>query len=327
MTTKLSRRQILRLAGLAAAAPALPQTAFAQAYPTRPVKLVVPFNAGGSTDLIGRIMCQWLTERMGQSFVVENRPGGGTNIATQLVVNAPPDGYTLLYTVSTHAINPSLFKALPFDFLRDLVQVAGLAELPLVMVASPQLPANNIAEFVAYAKANPGKINLASFGVKTISHLAIELLKTSTGIEFTHVPYTGGAPMVTDIISGRVQAGVDALPNSLPHIKSGTMRALGILSTNRTPALPDVATVGETISGYEATTWSGVGAPKGTPADVVERLNREINAGLQDAALLKRFADVGAVPIRASSAEMTDRITKDTAKWAKVVQAAGIKPE
>ena len=291
------------------------------------MRLVVPFNAGGSTDIVGRIMCQWLTERLGQSFVVENKPGGGTNIATQLVVNAPADGYTLLYTVSTHAINPSLFKSLPFNFQRDIVAVAGSFEFPLVLVMNPQVPANNLAEFIAYAKANPGKVNMGSFGVKTISHLSIELLKTSSGIEFVHIPYTGGAPMVTDIISGRVQAGVDALPNSLPHIRSGSMRALAILSRARTPTLPDVPTVGELIPGFEATAWNGVGAPKGTPPEIVERLNREINAGLQDAALLKRVADIGGAPIRATPTQMAELIAKDTDKWAKAVKAAGLTPE
>jgi tripartite-type tricarboxylate transporter receptor subunit TctC len=324
---KLPRREFIRLAGLAAASSAVSRPALAQAWPARAVKLVVPFNAGGSTDLVGRIMCQWLTERLGQSFVVENRPGGGTNIATQLVVNSPADGYTLLYTVSTHAINPSLYKSLPFDFQRDIVAVGGLCELPLVLVMSPQVPATTAAEFIAYAKTNPGKVNMASFGVRTVSHLSIELLKTSTGIEFVHVPYTGGAPMLTDLISDRVQAGVDALPNSLPHIRSGSVRALAILSRARTPALPDVPTMGELIPGFEATTWNGVGAPKGTPSEIVERLNREINAGLQDAQLLKRFADVGGVPIRATPAEMTELIAKDTDKWAKVVKAAGLQPE
>ena len=326
---KLARRQFLRLVGSAAATPAISRIASAQTpvYPTRPVKLVVPFNAGGSTDLIARIICQWLSERLGQPFVVENRPGGGTNIAVQQVVNAPPDGYTLLYTVSTHAINPSLYKKLPFDFLRDIVQVGGLCELPLVMVMNPQVPAKDVAEFTTYAKSNPGKINMASFGVRTISHLTIELLKGSTGIDFVHVPYTGGAPMLTDIISGRIQAGVDALPNSLPHIRSGSVKALAIMSRARTPALPDVPVMGEVIPGFEATTWTGVGAPKGTPAAIVDRLSREIAEGLQDAAVLKRFADVGGVPIRANSAEMTEIITKDTEKWAKVVKAAGIEPE
>jgi tripartite-type tricarboxylate transporter receptor subunit TctC len=324
---KIPRREFLRLTGLAAASSIGPHPAFAQAYPNRPVRLVVPFNAGGSTDLVGRIICQWLTERLGQSFVVENKPGGGTNIAVQLVVNSPPDGYTLLYTVSTHAINPSLYKSLPFDFQRDIVSVAGLAELPLVLVASPQVPVQTIAEFIAYTKANPGKVNIGSFGVRTISHLTIELIKISTGIEIVHVPYTGGAPMVIDVISGRIQAGVDALPNSLPHIKSGSVRALAIMSRARTPALPDVPTMGEFIPGFEATTWNAVGAPRGTPPEIIERLSREIAAGLQDAALLKRFADVGGVPIRAMPAELTALIARDTEKWAKVVQQAGIKPE
>jgi tripartite-type tricarboxylate transporter receptor subunit TctC len=324
---KIQRRDFLKLAGTGAALGALPRTAFAQAYPTRPVKLVVPFNAGGSTDLVGRIICQWLTERLGQPFLVENRPGGGTNIAAQAVVNSPADGYTLLYTASTYAINPSLYRTLPFNFLNDFVSVAGLAELPLVLVMSPQVPAQNITEFIAYAKANPGKINMASFGVKTISQLTIELLKSSTGIDFVHVPYTGGAPMLTDIISGRVQAGVDALPNSLPHIKAGTVKALAVMQLKRTPALPDTPTMSEIIPGFEASTWTGVAVPKGTPREIVDRLDREINAGLQDATLVKRLADVGAAPIRASAAEMHSRIARDTEKWAKVVQAAGIKPE
>jgi tripartite-type tricarboxylate transporter receptor subunit TctC len=287
----------------------------------------VPFPAGGSTDLVGRIICQWLTERLGQSFIVENKPGGGTNIAVQQVVNAPPDGYTLLYTVSTQAINPSLYKSLPFDFQRDIVAVAGLAELPLVLVMNPQVPAQNLAEFIAYAKANPGKVAFASFGARTISHLTIELLKTSTGIEFVHIPYTGGAPMLVDLISGRIQAGVDALPNSLPHIRGGAVRALAVMSQQRTPALPDVPTMGEVIPGFEAATWNGVGAPKGTPPEIIERLNREINAGLHDATLLKRFADVGGTPIRVSPAEMAAMIAKDTEKWARVVKAAGLQAE
>ena len=324
---KLPRRDFLRVAGLAAAGCILPRPALAQAYPARPVRLVVPFNAGGSTDIVGRIMCQWLTERTGQSFVVENKPGGGTNIATQLVVNAPADGYTLLYTVSTHSINPSLYKSLPFDFQRDITAVAGLFELPLVLAMHPQVPAGTLPEFIAYAKANPGKVNMGSFGVRTISHLSIELLKTSTGIEFQHVPYTGGAPMLTAVVAGQVQAGVDALPNALPHIKSGAVRALAVLSRARTPALPDVPTMGEFIPGYEVTSWNGVGAPKGTPPEIVERLNREINAGLQDATLLKRAADIGGLPIRATPAEMAEIIAGATRKWAEVVKAAGIEPQ
>ncbi len=324
---KLPRREFLRAVGLAAAGSILPRPARAQAYPSRPVRLIIPFNAGGSTDIVGRIMCQWLTERLGQSFFVENKPGGGTNIATQLVVNAPADGYTLLYTVSTHSINPSLYKSLPFDFKRDITAVAGLFEFPLVLVMNPQVPAKTLPEFIAYAKANPGKVNMGSFGVRTVSHLSIELLKTSTGIEFVHVPYTGGSQMLPAVVAGQVQAGVDALPSALPQIRSGGVRALAILPPKRTATLPDVPTMGEFIPGYEVVSWNGVGAPRGTPPEIIERLNREINAGLQDATLLKRVADVGGVPIRATPAEMTELIARNIDKWAKVVKAAGIEPQ
>ena len=245
----LARRHFLHLAGFAAAAPAASRLAFGQAYPSRPVRWIVPYPAGGTTDLIARLMGQWLTERLGKPVVIENKPGGGTNIGVQAVVNAPPDGYTLLFTVATNAINPSLYKSLPFDFQRDIAPVAGLAELPLVMVVNPGVPANTLAEFIAHAKANPGKVNVASFGVRTISHLALELFKASTGVDVVHVPYPGGATMMTDLISGRIEAGIDALPNSLPHIKGGGVRALAILPAARTAALPQLPTIGETISG------------------------------------------------------------------------------
>jgi tripartite-type tricarboxylate transporter receptor subunit TctC len=323
----LARRQFLRLAGLAAAVPATSRASWAQSWPVRPVRLIVPFPAGGSTDLIARFMSQWLTERLGQSVVVENRPGGGTNIAVQAVVNAPPDGYTLLFTVVTQAINPSLYKTLPFDFRRDIAPVAGLAELPLVLAANPQVPARNVAEFVAQAKAEPGKIIVASFGVRTVSHLSIELIKSAAGVDVLHVPYQGGAPMMTDLISGRIQAGVDALPNCLPHIRAGTIRALAILPARRSPVLPDVPTIGETIAGLEVSTWSGVGAPRGTPTEVIDRLNREINAGLADAGMQSRFAGVGAVPLQWTPAEFGARIASDTEKWARVVKLAGITPD
>jgi tripartite-type tricarboxylate transporter receptor subunit TctC len=324
---KLPRREFLRTAGLAAAGSMLARPALAQAYPSRPVRLVIPFNAGGSTDIVGRIMCQWLTERTGQSFIVENKPGAGTNIGTQLVVNAPPDGYTLLYTVSTHSINPSLYKSMPFDFRRDITAVAGLFEFPLVLAMNPQVPATTFPEFIAWAKANPGKVNMGSFGVRTVSHLSIELLKISTGIDFVHVPYTGGAAMLPAVIAGQVHAGVDALPNAVPHIKSGAVRALAVLSQARTPTFPDVPTVGEFVPGYEVRSWNGVGAPRGTPPEIIERLNREINAGLRDETLLKRVADLGGLPIRATPAEMTGIIAQATDKWAKVVKAAGIEPQ
>ena len=324
---KLLRRQFLRLSGLAAAASALPRSALAQAYPTRPVKWVVPFPAGGTTDLLARVLSQPLSERLGQQVVIENKPGGGTNIAVQQVVNSAPDGYTLLMTLATNTINPWLYKSLPFDFQRDILPVSGLAELPLVWVINPNVPAKTVAEFVAYAKANPGKLTVASFGVRTISHLAIELIKSHSGIEVLHVPYHGGAPMLTDMITGRIQAGIDALPNSLPHIRSGAVRALAVMSPGRNPAVPDVPAVQEAIPGLEISAWTGIGVPKGTPADIVGRLSRDINAGLGDANLKKRYADVGAVPLIITPAEAGARVTTDLEKWHKVVEQAGLKPE
>jgi tripartite-type tricarboxylate transporter receptor subunit TctC len=323
----LPRRNFLRLAGSALAAPVVSRTAFAQAWPSRPVRWLVPFTAGGSTDLLARIIAQWLSDRLGQSVVVENRPGGGTNIATQAVVTAPPDGYTLLFTVTTHTINPSLYKTLPFDFKRDIVPIAGIAELPLVLSAHPSVPANTVPEFIAYCKANPGKVTVASFGARTVSHLVIELLKSSTGIDVLHVPYPGGSAMMTDLMPGRVHAGVDALPNQLPHVKSGAVRALAVMSTARTPAMPDVPTMAEVIPSFNVSGWTGMGAPRGTPEAVVERLNREVNAALEDATIKTRFAEVGAVPFRLSVAEARARIASDIEKWAQVVKAAGIQPE
>jgi tripartite-type tricarboxylate transporter receptor subunit TctC len=322
----MNRRNLLRLAALSAAS-TLTRPARAQSWPTRPIRFVIPFPAGGSTDIIGRIMAQWLSERLGQAVIVENKPGGGTNIAVQSVVHAAPDGYTLLYTVVTNTINPSLYKSLPFDFQRDIAAVAGLAELPLVMEVTPSLPARTLAEFIAYAKANSGQVRFASFGARTISHLAIELFKLQTGVDVLHVPYLGGAPMVTDLLAGRVQAGVDALPNSLPHIRSGGVRALALLSAKRSPAVPDLPTIGETIPGFEVTTWSGVGAPAGTPNEVIERLSREINAGLADPGVLKRFSEVGAVPLRYAPPEMGAMIARDQQTWARVVKLAGIEPQ
>jgi tripartite-type tricarboxylate transporter receptor subunit TctC len=322
----LRRRQFLRLATFAAAA-SVSRSAFAQAYPSRPVRWIVPYPAGGSTDIVTRLMCEWLTQRLGQQFIVENKPGGGTNIGVEAVAHAPADGYTLLLALATNVINPSLYKSLPFDFQRDLSLVAGVAELPLVLDVATTLPVNNVAEFIAYAKANPGKINFASFGARTISQLAIELLKTSAGIDVVHVPYPGGAPMLTDLLSGRIQAGIDALPNSLPHIKNGGVRALAILSAKRTPALPDVPTMGETIAGYEVTPWSALAVPTGTPGEIVDRLSHEINAGLADPGVKARLAEVGASPLIYSTAEIRALAARDLEKWAKVVKLAGLEPE
>jgi tripartite-type tricarboxylate transporter receptor subunit TctC len=323
----LDRRKVLRLTTLAAAS-ALARPALAQAWPTRPIRFIVPFNAGGTTDLIARIISQWLSERLGQQVVVENKPGGGTNIGVQAVVNAAPDGYTWLFTVPTSTINPWLYKSLPFDFQRDIVPVAGLAEQPLVMEVNPAVPAKTVAEFVAYAKANPGKVSFASFGVRTISHLAIELIKNQTGIDVVHIPYTGGAAMVPDIIAGRVQAGVDALPNSLPHIRAGAMRALAVLPAKRSDAVPDVPTIGETIPGLEVSTWSGIGVPTGTPAEAIARINRETNTGLADAGVQKRFTEIGAIALPPFTPDgMRAMIVRDYEKWGRVIKNAGLKPE
>jgi len=321
-----ARRHFLAGAVVASAV-ALPRLAAAQSYPSRPLRWVVPFPAGGSTDLIARLLGEWLAQKLGQPVVIENKSGGGTNIGVQAVVNAAPDGYTLLFALATNTINPSLYKSLPFDFQRDIAPVAGLAELPLVFDLNPSVPAKTVPEFIAYAKTNPGKINFASFGTRTISHLAIELFKIAAGVDIVHVPYQGGAPMLTDLLSGRIQAGIDALPNSLPHIRSGGVQALAIMSAKRTPALPDVPAINETIAGLEVTPWTAVGVPSGTPVEIVARLNREINAGLNDPAIKARMGEVGGVPLIYTPAELRALIASDTAKWAKVVAQAGIQPE
>jgi tripartite-type tricarboxylate transporter receptor subunit TctC len=321
----LPRRRFLHIGAAALAAPALAGVARAQAYPTRPVRWIVGFPAGGSTDILSRLMGNWLAERLGQPFIIENKPGAGTNLAVQAVVNAPPDGYTLLFATSSNAINATSYESLPFNFLRDIAPVAALAELPFVMEINPSLPAKTTAEFIAYAKANPGKVNMASFGAGTISHLALELFKQMTGAPLTHVPYRGGAPMVTDIISGQVQAGIDAMPNSLPHIQRGTLRALGVTGAVRSHVLPDLPTIGETVPGYDVSGWTSVGVPSGTPAEIIATLNREINAGLTDPRFKARLADIGGRPIVVSVQELGKMWASETDKWAKVVKLAGVK--
>jgi len=323
----LARRKFLRIAASAAALSGIAPAASAQNYPARPLRLIVGYPAGGSTDLVARIMGAWLTDRLGQSVVIENRPGAGTNLAVQAVVASPPDGYTLLFVATTNAINTSFHSTLPFDFLRDLAPVAGLVELPFVMEVNPSLPANTVAEFIAHAKANPGKLNAASFGTGTVSHMAWELFKLMAGVEMVHVPYHGGAPMVTDLIGGRVQAGIDALPNSLPHIRSGALRALAMTGPARSAALPDVPTVGETVAGYEVSGWTGIAVPVGTPAAIVATLNREINAGLSDPRIAARLAEVGGRPILVTAEQFGAMWQRDTDKWAKVVKFAAGKRE
>ena len=276
---------------------------------------------------MARIMGRWLSERLGQQVVIENKPGAGTNIATEAVVNAPPDGYTLLWVGTSNAINAMLYVDLPFDFLRDIAPVAGLVIYPLVIEANPSVPAKNIAELVALAKDNPGKITMASFGTGTISHVAGELFKRELGVNMVHVPYRGGAPMVTDLLGGQVQVGIDVVAASLPHIRSGALRALAVTTAARLEALPDVPTVAETIPGYEAVAWTGIGVPRGTPEATIKLLNREINAGLVDPTIKAQLTELTVTPIVVTPAEFGAYMTAETEKWTRVIKLAGIKME
>ena len=321
---KLPRRQFLHLAAGAAALPAVSRIAGAQAYPSRPVRLIVPVPPGGALDIIARLMGQWLSEKLGQSFIIENRPGGGTNIGVEAVVRAPADGYTLLLVPGSVTANATLYPKLNFDFIRDIVPIALISELPLVMEVNPSFPAKTVPEFIAYAKANPGKISMASGGTGSTSHIGGELLKLRTGIDMLHVPYRGGAPAVTDLLGGQVQVYFSPLPESIETIKAGNVRALAVTTAKRSEALPDVPTIGESVPGFEASTWQGIGAPKNTPAEIVERLNKEINAGLVDPAIKKHLADLGSMPKPLSPAAFKQMIVEETEKWAKVIHEANI---
>ena len=323
----LRRRQLLRFAGTGTAAALLPRASLAQAYPSRPIRWIVPFPAGGTTDLVARLLGQWLSQRLGQQVIIENKPGGGTNVGVQAAVAAPADGYTLLLTLATNTINPSLYKKLPFDFQRDIAPVAGLADLPLILEVNPALPVKTVADLIAYAKANPGKLNIASFGARTISDLAIELFELSAGIDVVRVPYPGDAPMLIDLVSGRVQAAVDALPVSLAHIRAGEIRALALMSAKRSPTLPDVPTVGETVPGFEVKAWTGVGVPRGTPTAIIERLNREINAGLADPTIKAKLAEVGGTALFYKPSELGALVASETKRWADLIKRAGIQPQ
>jgi tripartite-type tricarboxylate transporter receptor subunit TctC len=324
---KLPRRKFLHLAASAAALAATSRTATAQAYPSKPIRWIVGWPAGGGADTVARIMEPWLTKRLGQPVIIENRPGASTNISVQSVVNSPPDGYTLLWHGLSSVVNASLFLNLPFDIQRDIDPVAGIVSYPMIVVAHPSVPAKNVPELIAHAKANPGKVTMASFGTGTASHLAGELFKSMAGIDMMHVPYRGGAPMTTDLIGGQVNVGFDVMVTALPQVRSGKLRALGVLGVKRFELLPDVQAVAETLPGYEAGTWAGMGAPRGTPSEIVERLNREINAGLAQPEIKARLADVGTVPMALSAAEFRAYIAAEAAKWDKVVKVAGIKPQ
>jgi tripartite-type tricarboxylate transporter receptor subunit TctC len=324
---KLSSRQFLRLAAGAAMLPAFSRIVRAQTYPTRPVRLVVGFPPGQTADIIARLMGQWLTERLGQSVIIDNRPGASSNIATELVVRSPADGYTLLSVNSSNLINTTLYEKLPYSFLRDIDPIASFSRVALVMEVSPSFPARTVPEFIAYAKANPGKINMASGGVGNSTHVAGELFKMMAGVDLLHVPYRGSPPALTDLIGGRVQAMFDVLSSSVEHIRSGRLRALAVTTAARSNALPNIPTVGEFVPGYEASALAGVGAPKGTPAEIIEKLNSEINAGLADPMMKSRFADLGLAPLSLSAADFGKLVVDETEKWGKVVKFANIKPE
>jgi len=324
---KLPRRKFLHLATGAAVLPVLPHVASAQAYPSRPVRIVVGYAPGGGVDIAARLIGQWLSERLGQSFIVENRPGAATNIATESVVRAAPDGYTLLLATAANAVNATLYDKLNFDFARDIAPVASIIRVAVVMVVNPSLPARSVSEFIAYAKANPGKINMAGGGGGSPDHMAGELFKIETGVKIAYVPYRGLAPALGDLIGGQVQVVFSSVAAAIEFIKAGKLRALAVTTATRIETLPGIPAMGEFVPGYEATTWYGVGAPKNTPVEIVSRLNREINAALVDPAMKAKIRELGGSPLSGSPVDFGKLIAHDAEKWAKVILAANIKPE
>ena len=320
-----SRRRVLQLGAATAALPVLSPPAAAQSYPSQPLRWVVGFPPGGGADIVSRIMGKWLSERLGQPVVIENKPGAGTNISIQTVVNSPSDGYTLLFIAASSAVNVAFSEALPFNLVRDIAPVAGLIDFPLVLVAHPSVPAKTVAELIAHAKANPGAVSIASFGTGTTSHVAGELFKMMAGINIVHVPYRGGAPMMADLISGQVQLGIDVMTGALPHIRSGAVRALAVAGSKRYDGLPEVPTIGETMPLYVANSWCGVGVPRGTPPEIIARLNREINAGLNDPAVKARLAEVATTPILFTPEEFGSYVRDEIDKWGKVIKTSGVR--
>jgi tripartite-type tricarboxylate transporter receptor subunit TctC len=323
---ELPRRQFLQLAAGAAAVSAAARIARAEAYPVRPVHLIVGFPPAFAPDIIGRLAAQSLSERLGQQVIIDNRPGAGSNIGTEIVVRAVPDGYTLLVASNPNAINATLYENLNYNFIRDIAPVASIARAALVVVVHPSIPANTIPEFIAYAKANPGKMNMGSGGIGTTVHIAGELFKLMVGVEMVHIPYRGNS-LLQDQLAGQVQVAFSPVPTVIGYIRAGKLRALGVTSTTRVDALPDVSPVAEFVPGYEASTWFGVAAPKKTPAEIIDKLNKEVNASLDDPKMTARLADLGAVPMKTTPAEFGQFIADQTEKWGKVIRAAGIKVE
>jgi tripartite-type tricarboxylate transporter receptor subunit TctC len=324
---RVPRRRFLGLAAGAVALPALSRAALAQAYPARTVRIIVPVAPGGALDITARLIGQWLSDRLGQAFVIENRPGANTNLGIEVVTHAAPDGYTLLLIPASVTVNATLYEKLNFNFIRDIVPIAPISTIPLVMVVNLSVPAKTVPEFIAYAKANSGKVTMASGGTGSTSHVGGELFKLLTGIDMLHVPYRGGAPALIDLIGGQVQVYFSPLPESLQNIRAGKVRAIAMTSAKRSDLLPDVPTIGESVPGFEASTWQGIGAPKGTSAEVIERLNREINTALADSAFKTHITDLGSVPMPMSAADFQKFIADETDKWGKVVRTANIKPE
>jgi tripartite-type tricarboxylate transporter receptor subunit TctC len=323
----IPRRQFFRLAAGALAAPAIAHHARADGYPSRPVRLISGFAAAGGNDIIARLIGQWLTERLGQTFVVENRPGAGTNIAAEFVINSPPDGHTLFVTNLSNAANAALYEKLAFNFMRDMLPVAGIAQAPSAFAISASVPAKSVTEFIAYAKADPGRINMGSAGVGSTGHLAGELFKMMAGVDLVHVPYRGNAPALTDLIAGQIEVLFPSLGSSIEYVKAGKLRALAVTGATRSDALPDLPTVAETLPGYQAASFYGIGAPRNTPAEVVEILNKAVNAGLADPKLNTRLADLGSVPLPGPPAAFGQLIADETEKWGKVIRFAGIKSQ
>ncbi len=324
---KFSRRNFLHLATGAAALPALSRIAKAQTYPTRSVRIVVGWPAGGVADIVARLMGQWLSERLDQAFMIENRPGAAGNIGTEAVVRMPPDGYTLLIVSIVDAINATLYDKLNFNFIRDIAPVASFIRVPNVMVVNPLVPVTSVPQFIAYAKANPGKLNMGSGGVGTPHHISGELFKMMTGVNLLHVPYRGGAPAVTDLLGGQLQVIFDPMPESIEYIRAGKLRALAVTTATRSESLPDLPTIGDFVPGYDTSTWLGLGLPRNTPTEIVDKLNKEINAGLADPTIKARFAELGGTVLPGSHADFRKLIVEETGKWAKVIRAAHIKAE
>jgi len=321
------RRRFLYSAAAVATLPVMSRFAWAQTYPTRPVRIIVGFTPGGTTDIAARLIGQWLSERLGQQFVIENRPGAGSNIAAEAVANAPPDGYTILLVGAPNAINATLYEKLNFNFTRYIAPVAGIIRTALVMQVNPSVPAKTVPEFIAYAKGNPGKINMSSAGNGSAPHVAGELFKMMAGVNMVHVPYRGAAPSLSDLIGGQVQVTFESMPSSIGYIRAGTLRALAVTTAERSEALPAIPTVAEFVAGYEASIWYGVGVPKNTPAAIIDKLNNEINAGILDSNLQARITELGGTPLKGSPAAFGTLIAEETEKWGKVIKSSGIKPE